>query len=181
MMMRISALAFLAFSSLGLMLATAGPSSAAGPTAAQKSAIKSACQSDYMAHCSSVPPGGAQSLQCLQQNLASLSAACQSAVNAASGSAASGGAAAAPAAANSSAPAAAGSSGAAAAPAPAVKAAPAMTPRQEAMFIRQSCGRDFRRLCGNVPLGGGNGVACLRANAASLSNGCRGALASLAR
>ena len=52
---------------------------AAAPTEAQQSAIRASCQSDYRAHCASVSPGGAAALQCLQQNLASLSPACQSA------------------------------------------------------------------------------------------------------
>src|SRR5690348_13275717 len=55
---------------------------AQAPTDAQRAAIKSKCRSDYMAHCSSIPPGGAASLQCLQQNMASLSGACASAVKA---------------------------------------------------------------------------------------------------
>ena len=30
------------------------------PTDAQRSAIRSACRSDYQAHCASVPPGGTE-------------------------------------------------------------------------------------------------------------------------
>jgi hypothetical protein len=55
---------------------------AQGPTDAQRAAIKSQCRSDYIAHCSSVTPGGAAALQCLQKNMASLSSSCQSAVRA---------------------------------------------------------------------------------------------------
>src|SRR6201995_1774106 len=58
------------------------PVVAQAPSDAQRAAIKSNCRSDYMAHCSSIPPGGAASLQCLQKNLASLSGACASAVKA---------------------------------------------------------------------------------------------------
>ena len=58
------------------------------PTQAQISAVKSACRSDYIPHCSSVPPGGKAALACLQKNEASLSAPCQTAVNAVSGGAA---------------------------------------------------------------------------------------------
>ena len=47
---------------------------AQAPTEAQREAIKSECRSDYIAHCSSIPPGGAASLECLQKNMASLSA-----------------------------------------------------------------------------------------------------------
>src|ERR1700746_1823424 len=55
---------------------------AQAPSEAQRAAIKSNCRSDYMAHCSSIAPGGAASLQCLQKNMASLSGACASAVKA---------------------------------------------------------------------------------------------------
>src|SRR5258708_25335151 len=55
---------------------------AQAPTDAQREAIRSACRSDYMAHCSSVPPGGLESLQCLQKNMSSLSASCKSALTA---------------------------------------------------------------------------------------------------
>ena len=51
-------------------------------TDAQRSAIKSACRSDYMAKCASVPPGGAAAFQCLQKNIAGLSGPCQTAVKA---------------------------------------------------------------------------------------------------
>ena len=68
---------------LGIGFAAGG--AGAAPTEAQQSAIRSSCQTDYRAHCASVSPGGAAALQCLQQNLATLSPACQSAVNAASG------------------------------------------------------------------------------------------------
>jgi len=55
---------------------------AQAPTDAQRAAIKSQCRSDYMAHCSSVPPGGAASLQCLEKNMSSLSGGCADAVRA---------------------------------------------------------------------------------------------------
>jgi len=60
----------------------AQPARAQGPTDAQRAAIKSQCRSDYIAHCSSVTPGGAAALQCLQKNMTSLSGGCQSAVRA---------------------------------------------------------------------------------------------------
>jgi hypothetical protein len=60
----------------------AGPAFSQAPSQAQRDAIKSQCRSDYMAHCSSVPPGGEASLQCLQKNMSSLSSGCQSAVRA---------------------------------------------------------------------------------------------------
>src|ERR1700742_2773448 len=55
---------------------------AQAPSEAQREAIKSQCRSDYMAHCSSIPPGGEASLQCLQKNMASLSGSCAAAVRA---------------------------------------------------------------------------------------------------
>src|ERR1700742_5152343 len=55
---------------------------AQAPSEAQREAIKSNCRSDYIAHCSSIPPGGEASLQCLQKNMSSLSASCASAVRA---------------------------------------------------------------------------------------------------
>ncbi|HEY0566667.1 MAG TPA: hypothetical protein VGD13_00855, partial [Xanthobacteraceae bacterium] len=63
-------------------LAGAAPAFSQAPSQAQRDAIKSQCRSDYMAHCSSVPPGGEASLQCLQKNMSSLSAGCQGAVRA---------------------------------------------------------------------------------------------------
>src|SRR6201988_2425306 len=64
-----------------VVFVTATPS-IAQPTEAQKEAVKSACRSDYMAHCSSVTPGGEAALQCLAKNMSSLSSSCQSAVKA---------------------------------------------------------------------------------------------------
>ena len=58
---------------LAATFAIAAPALAQAPSEAQRAAIKSNCRSDYMAHCSSIPPGGAASLQCLQKNMASLS------------------------------------------------------------------------------------------------------------
>src|SRR2546429_9810378 len=68
--------------SVAAILATAGPALAQAPSQAQRDAIKSQCRSDYIAHCSSVPPGGEASLQCLQKNMSGLSSNCQSAVRA---------------------------------------------------------------------------------------------------
>ena len=55
------------------IFATNTPSFSQAPSQAQRDAIKSECRSDYIAHCSSVPPGGEASLQCLQKNMSSLS------------------------------------------------------------------------------------------------------------
>src|SRR5258708_116226 len=94
------------------------PAFSQAPTDAQRSAIRSECRSDYEAHCASIPPGGAASLQCLQKNMSSLSPGCQTAVRAVEAPAA-------PKAESAPAPAAAPAKPAAetAAPAPAPKAA----------------------------------------------------------
>lgn len=64
------------------LFATATGAFAQAPTEAQKSAIRSACRSDFMAHCASVTPGGVEAYQCLQKNMSSLSSGCQTAVRA---------------------------------------------------------------------------------------------------
>jgi hypothetical protein len=137
----------------------------AKPTAQQTAAIRAACRSDFMSHCSGVQPGGAEALQCLKRNEAQLSAACRSAVAAIGG----GGA---PVAAPSGAPA------ATAAPAP-IGPMPMLRPR-EALAIVQICGVEVRSLCAGVPFGGGRVISCLAANASSLSPSCYGALSAAA-
>ncbi|MDR6633720.1 pyruvate/2-oxoglutarate dehydrogenase complex dihydrolipoamide acyltransferase (E2) component [Phyllobacterium sp. 1468] len=150
----------------------AGAAAAQQPTAAQQSAIKSACRSDFMAQCSGVQPGGKAALTCLQQHNSSLSAACQSALAAlGGGKSAPAGSATAPA--TTTAPATATAPAAPAAPAATAAPAPSFTPRQEMMIVRQSCGPDFRRLCSSVALGGGRGIECLRNNLARLSPACQ--------
>lgn len=146
--------------------------SAGKPSQAQLTAVRSACRSDYMAHCASIPPGGAASLQCLEKNKASLSPACGKAV------AAIGGGAAAPAAA-AAAPATATAAPAAAAPAPRLALRP-MRPREVLFVMRSACGRDVRALCPGVSPGGGRIAECLMANAASLSPACRAVLGQFA-
>ncbi len=136
----------------------------AKPTAQQTAAIRAACRSDFMAHCSGVQPGGAEALQCLKHNEAQLSAACRSAVAAIGGGA--------PAAAPSGAPA------ATAAPAP-IGPMPMLRPR-EALAIVQICGAEVRSLCAGIPFGGGRIISCLAANASSLSPSCYGALSAAA-
>ncbi|PDT30706.1 hypothetical protein CO671_31475 [Rhizobium sp. M10] len=148
--------------------ATATPAPATGtpshqPTQAQRNAVKSACQRDFMAQCSGVTPGGAAALSCLQQHNAALSAPCQQAVAALGGS---GGAAASDAAATG-----------AITPAPPAMM-PAFSPREEVMILRETCGADFRALCRMVPLGGGRGITCLRDNLQRVSPACHRVLTS---
>ena len=143
--------------------ASPAPSAAAPqkPTAAQTSAIRSACRSDFMSHCSGVQPGGAEALQCLESNAGQLSPSCKTAV------AAVGGAAASPA----------GPSSTAAAPAVApLGPMPPMRPR-EALAILALCSTEQRSLCSGVPIGGGRVLDCLAENAPRLTPGCYDALA----
>lgn len=169
---RISAMILAALHFGALPFAT--PAHAAQPTQSQAAAIRSACPADYQKYCTGVPTGGQASLQCLQKNVASLSSACQAAVTAVGGSAAT------PPAASSGA-----SAPAVAATATAPEAAPQpdpsfavgpLSPRQQIFLVRNACRGDFRRLCGNVPLGGGRAVQCLDANKTRLSQGCIGAI-----
>ncbi|ARM90140.1 hypothetical protein RHEC894_CH03887 [Rhizobium sp. CIAT894] len=148
--------------------ATATPAPATGtpahqPTQAQRNAVKSACQRDFMAQCSGVTPGGSAALSCLQQHNAALSAPCQQAVAALGGSAA-------PATGNAAAT-------GAITPAPPATM-PAFSPREEVMILRETCGADFRALCRMVPLGGGRGIACLRDNLQRVSPACHRVLTS---
>jgi hypothetical protein len=137
-----------------LLLQLAGEAAAQQPSQAQANAIRQSCRSDYQSYCASVPTGGRASLQCLQEHLTDLSAACQTAVNAASG----GGSAHPP-------------------PSSAQAAPPAMAPREEAAMMRRACGADFRAYCRGVPLGGGRAMGCLAENESRLSPACKGALA----
>jgi hypothetical protein len=149
-------------------------------TDAQRSAIKSACRSDYMTVCASVPTGTQASLQCLQQHATQVSSGCQSAL-----------AAVAPApTATATAPSAipgtttAAPAASAEATAPAAAAAPAaasqMSQADKGRLLRRDCGSDFEKFCSGVGLGGGRGTACLKAHASDLSASCKAALMSMA-
>ncbi len=65
-----------------IALGGVSPVIAQQPTDAQRNAVRANCRSDYQSHCSSVPPGGLPSLQCLQKNATSLSPSCRLAVDA---------------------------------------------------------------------------------------------------
>src|SRR5277367_1063142 len=70
-----------AFALLVLPIALAGRA-AAQPSPEQIQAIRHACRSDFITHCSGVQPGGREALQCLERNAAQLSTDCSSAVSA---------------------------------------------------------------------------------------------------
>jgi len=154
-----------------LVLCTTSASMAGRPTSEQAAAIRSSCRSDYESYCSSIPPGGEASLNCLKQNEAKLSPACQSAVKAATGAPTSSEKSEAT---PSEQPA--KKTGTSQQPAEAAAPPPPMTLRQELRLLRWDCRGDFRRLCRGVPIGGGRIIACFEANRSLLSRDCARAL-----
>ena len=163
--------------SVAAILATAAPAFAQAPSQAQRDAIKSQCRSDYMAHCSSVPPGGEASLQCLQKNMSSLSSSCQSAVRAVEAPAAATAKPADTAAPKAAAPAAATAAPSKSAEPKAAAAAPAGQPTSaQISAIRSACRSDYPKVCAGVPTGGAPALQCLEKNKAKLSAGCEKAV-----
>ena len=158
------------------IFATAAPGFSQAPTDAQRAAIKSECRSDYIAHCSSVPPGGMESLQCLQKNMSSLAPGCQSAVRAVEAPAAAPNAESAPAATTPAKPAA-----ETAAPKESTKAAAGTTAKKpssaQISAIRSACRSDYPRVCAGVPTGGAPALQCLEKNRANVSPACEKAVA----
>ena len=157
------------------------PAFSQAPTDAQRGAIRAQCRSDYEAHCASVPPGGAESLQCLQKNMSSLSSGCQAAVHAVEPPAAPK-AETAPAAAPKTEPAPAGATAKPAeTAAPAAPKAAASTPAKkpsdaQVAAIRSACRSDYQKVCAGVPTGGAPALQCLEKNKAKVSGGCQQAL-----
>ncbi|MGY2914905.1 hypothetical protein ACVWYP_000535 [Bradyrhizobium sp. USDA 3262] len=144
------------------------------PTQAQRDAIKSQCRNDYIAHCSSVPPGGEASLQCLQKNMASLGAGCASAVKAVEAPAAAPKADTAPAAAKTEAAPAATAKPATEAAAPKAAGTPS---NAQISAIRSACRSDYPKVCAGVPTGGAPALQCLEKNKGKLSPACEKAVA----
>jgi hypothetical protein len=164
-----------------IMISASGRLFAQQPTQAQINAIREACRVDYQEHCAGVP-AGAPALACLQKNVASVSEACQRAVNAAD------------VAPTATQPAPAASTPAAtvstpkvpASEAPASTGAPAATPpaakepattkpsKTQISRIRQACRADYRAHCAGVTAGA-LGLA-FKNSVASLSAPCRLAL-----
>jgi hypothetical protein len=159
-----------------ILLAITSPAFAQAPSQAQRDAIKTQCRSDYIAHCSSVPPGGEASLQCLQKNMSSLSSACAGAVRAVEAPAA------APKAAE---PTPAATPRTEATPPAAKPATTTAAPKAAAMkqpssaqiaAIRSACRSDYPKVCKGVPTGGAPALQCLETNKAKLSAGCEKAV-----
>jgi len=183
-----SNLAPIFFASLaGASLLIASAAFAQAPTDAQRAAIRAQCRSDYEAHCASVPPGGLESLQCLQKNMSSLSSPCQSAVRAveAPPETKAEPAPPAPPAAEpnpSATPATAPAATPATAPAATPKAA-SSTPRQPSSAqigaIRSACRSDYPKVCAGVPTGGAAALQCLEKNQSKVSAGCQRAVAAV--
>jgi hypothetical protein len=157
---------------------------AQNPSQSQINAMRQSCRSDYMAHCSTVPTGGAPALNCLKQNVSNLTPACQNAVKAIAPDT--------PAAAASSTPAARATPAAPAPPsAPAAATPPPATaqpspvgtskPSQAQLRnVRQACGADYRIHCAGIPPGGAASIACLKRNVRTLSGACQQALEAVA-
>ncbi|WP_244547229.1 cysteine rich repeat-containing protein [Bradyrhizobium sp. Gha] len=170
------------------LFASATSAFAQAPSEAQKSAIRSACRSDFIAHCSSVTPGGVEAYQCLQGHMSSLSAGCQTAVRAVEPAAAP----------NTEAPPAksepaksepAKSEPAKAEAAPAAE--PAAKPPAEAApkaaaakkpssaqiaAVKSACRADYPKVCASVPPGGAPALECLERNKTKVSPGCEKAV-----
>ncbi|MGM4876635.1 cysteine rich repeat-containing protein [Bradyrhizobium sp. 956_D2_N1_5] len=152
------------------LFATATGAFAQTPTDAQKSAIRSACRSDFMAHCASVTPGGVEAYQCLQKNMSSLSSGCQTAVRAVE-----------PAAAPKTEAAPAKSEPAKTEAAPAAAAAPkAAASKQpsstQIAAVKSACRADYPKVCASVPPGGAPALECLEKNKAKVSPACEKAV-----
>lgn len=161
-----------AWLALAAFMSTA-PALSQAPSQAQRDAIKSQCRNDYIAHCSSVPPGGEASLQCLQKNMASLGPSCASAVKAVEAPAAEPKAEPAPAAKTEAAPAAT-TKPAAEAAAPKAAGVPSSA---QVSAIRSACRSDYPKVCAGVPTGGAAALQCLETNKAKLSPACGKAVA----
>jgi hypothetical protein len=169
------------------LFATATSALAQAPTEAQKSAIRSACRSDFMAHCASVTPGGVEAYQCLQSHMSSLSSGCQTAVRAVEPAAAPKSEAA-PAksepaksepAKTEAAPAAEPAAKPAAEAAP--KAAAAKQPGSaQAAGVKSACRGDYPKVCASVPPGGAPALECLEKNKAKVSAACAKAVTAAA-
>jgi hypothetical protein len=171
-------------STVVILFAPATAAYSQAPTDAQRSTIRSQCRADYQAYCASVPPGGKASLQCLQQNMSSLSSGCQAAVRAVEAPAAPK-AESAPA---ESTPAASTAKPAAetAAPPPdsnsppAPKAAASTRAKKpssaQVTAIRSACRNDYQQNCAGVPTGGAAALSCLEKNKANLSANCQKAV-----
>jgi hypothetical protein len=187
----LSRAAALWMSMLTVGIAIATPAYSQAPTAAQRSAIRAECRSDYEAHCASIPPGGMASLQCLQKNMSSLSSGCQSVVRAV-GSPSEGKAeppttpaktesepTVAPKEESAAVPSAPAAEGAATATPGAATAATSKPSNANIAAIRSACRGDYSRVCPGVPTGGAPAMQCLEKNKSRVSAACQKAVAAV--
>lgn len=143
-------------------------------TDSQRAAIRSECRSDYQARCADVPPGGMESLQCLQKNFSSLAPGCQTAVRAVAPPAETK---------TKTTPETKTDTTAApkAEPAPAPAAATGAKAKKpssaQVAAIRSACRSDYPRVCAGVPTGGAAALQCLEENKSRVSAGCQQAVA----
>jgi hypothetical protein len=157
------------------------PALSQAPTEAQRSAIRSECRSDYEANCASVPPGGAASLQCLQQNMSKLSSSCQSAVRAVETAPAPKAETAPPPADAKPATAAKPATETTAPQSPSKPAGAAAKPSQAQLTaIRSACRSDYQKACSGVPPGGSAALQCLERNKSKVSASCQQAVEAVA-
>ena len=160
---------------------------AQAPSEAQRAAIKSNCRSDYIAHCSSIPPGGAASLECLQKNMSSLSASCAGAVRAVEAPSAAPKTAEEPKAEPKTEPKTESKAEPSKEAAPAAKEAKPAEPKAagtarkpsqaQISAIRSACRGDYPKVCAGVPTGGAPALECLEKNKAKVSAACAKAVA----
>ena len=147
------------------------------PSQAQIGAIRQSCRADYQAHCSSVPPGGAASLQCLQKNISSLSSGCQTAVRAVEAPAAPKAESAPAAPKAESTPPATTAKPASETAAPKVATTTAKKPDDaQVAAIRSACRSDYQKVCAGVPTGGSAALQCLEKNKSKVSAPCQQAV-----
>jgi hypothetical protein len=156
------------------ILALATPVFSQAPTDAQRSAIRSECRADYQAKCASVPPGGMESLQCLQKNMSSLSPGCQGAVRAVEAPAAPKAESAPPT--TTAKPNAEPTAAAPAAPKATAGTATKKPSSAQIAAIRSSCRSDYQNVCAGVPTGGAAALNCLEKNKAKVSASCQEAV-----
>jgi hypothetical protein len=178
--------AALSASTAAVLFTLATPAFSQAPTEAQRSAIRSECRSDYEAHCASIPPGGMESLQCLQKNMSNLSPGCQGAVRAVEAPAepkvepkadskpeSAPSAAPAKPAAETAAPAAPKTE---ASTKPAASTAAKKPSSAQIAAIRSACRSDYQKVCAGVPTGGAPALQCLEKNKSKVSAACEKAV-----
>ncbi|MDI3468231.1 MAG: hypothetical protein OJF62_000294 [Pseudolabrys sp.] len=128
---------------------------AAAPTTRQIKAIKFTCRRDFARDCRGVPPGGPEAIACLQRHMRQLSPNCRTSMAAVADELPPPGVM---------------------PPPPAAIAPPPETNPVDAAVMLRACKRDLMRHCRDVPVGGGQKLACLNANHDHLSFRCREAM-----